>query len=115
MVLEAAGEPLRTTNRLPVTLAPKAIPAAVAVGADTKITVKCEPRIRKRLVAAIIAGQDELPVDTSTDKDEVEAVFAGLRPGALPVRLRVSGIDSLIVDPEAKPPAFDSSQIVTVP
>lgn len=116
VVLQPPGQPERTTNRLPVVLAPKALPSAAAEAGGTRVKVKCEPIIRKGLTAAIIAGQVEQPVDTSVDTTEVEALFPGLPAGTeLPVRLRVSGIDSLIVDPAAKPPAFDATQVVTVP
>lgn len=33
----------------------------------------------------------------------------------LPVRLRIDGIDSILIDRTARPPAFDSSQQVTIP
>lgn len=118
VVLQDAGQEERTTNRLPVVLAPKAEPSAGAEAGGTRITVKCQPPIRRSLVAAIIAGQHEQPVvvDMTNDREEVEALFPGLPTGAkLPVRLRVSGIDSLIVDPSALPPAFDATQVVTVP
>lgn len=115
VVLRSAGQPERTTNRLPVVLAPKAVPSAAAEAGGIRVTVKCQPRIRKGLTAAIIVGQVEQPVAIGEDEDEVEALFKGLpAPAKLPVRLRVSGIDSLIVDPMASPPAFDATQVVTV-
>jgi hypothetical protein len=43
----------------------------------------------------------------------VQAVFAGLSAGAeLPVRLRVDGIDSPVIDREVEPPVFET---VTIP
>jgi hypothetical protein len=79
--------------------------------------VGCEPRIRSAQPVAIVAGQQEKPVPSlAGDADQVEAVYAGLPSGAtLPVRLRVSGIDSLLIDPSAKPPRFDPSQLVVTP
>jgi hypothetical protein len=104
-------------NRLPVTLAPRAAPVAAADAGGVRITVGCEPRIRSAQPVAIVAGQQEKPVPSlAGDADQVEAVYAGLPSGAtLPVRLRVSGIDSLLIDPSAKPPRFDPSQLVVTP
>ncbi|WP_380874677.1 hypothetical protein ACFB49_00570 [Sphingomonas sp. DBB INV C78] len=115
--LRAAGQPDRLTNRLPILLAPRAAPAAADDPGGTRITVDCEPRIRQSQAVAIVTGQAEQPLAAlAADTDQVSAIFAGLPEGAtLPVRLRVGGIDSLIVDPEAKPPAFDPSQLVVVP
>jgi hypothetical protein len=119
LVLKATGQPERSTNGLPVVLAPRVTSvAAVPEGVETRVTVKCEPVIRRNVAAALIVGQAEQPVgiDAIQDREEVGALFPGLPGGAkLPVRLRVSGIDSLVVDPAAEPPAFDTTQIVAVP
>ncbi len=107
----------RVTNRLPVTLAPRASPTAAPDAGGVRITVSCEPRIRSIQSVSILAGQQEQPLPAlDDDADEVEAVYAALPSGAtLPVRLRVSGIDSLLIDPAAKPPRFDPTQLVVTP
>lgn len=119
VVLRRAGEGDRITNRVPMMLAPRAAPAAAAIGQGTRITVDCQPRIRSSQTRSIIAGQAERLValpDPPAGADQVVAEFAGLTSGAsLPVRLRVAGIDSIVIDPGATPPRFDPSQIVTVP
>jgi len=117
VVLRTAGEPERITNRIPVLLAPFTTPAAAADPGGTRITVGCEPRIRETQSVAIVAGQVERPLDPpAAPADSVSAVFAGLPSGpGLPVRLRVAGVDSLLIDPSATPPAFDPTQLVTVP
>jgi hypothetical protein len=116
-VLRTAGEPERTTNRVPALLAPRTTPSAAADPGGTRISVACEPRILETQSVAIVAGQAEQPLDPlPAPADAVEAVFAGLPAGpGLPVRLRVAGIDSILIDPAAKPPAFDPGQLVTVP
>lgn len=117
VVLRTADAPERTTNRIPALLAPRTAPAAAADPGGTLITVACEPNIRETQAIAIVAGQAEQPLDPpAAPADSVSAVFAGLPPGTdLPVRLRVAGIDSLLIDPAAKPPAFDPTQLVTIP
>lgn len=115
VLVEGALE--RTTNRLPVTLAPRATPAAAADPGGVRITVDCEPRILEIQSVAIVAGQQEQPLPKlAGDVDQVEAVFADLPSGAtLPVRLRVAGVDSLVIDPGARPPRFDPTQVVVTP
>jgi hypothetical protein len=117
VVLRSADAPERTTNRIPALLAPRTAPAAAADPGGTLVTVGCQPNIRETQAVAIVAGQAEQPLDPlAAPADSVSAVFADLPPGpGLPVRLRVAGIDSLLVDPVAKPPAFDPTQLVTVP
>jgi Pvc16 N-terminal domain len=117
IVLRSADAPERTTNRLPFLLAPLTVPAAAADPGGTLVTVGCQPNIRETQAVAIVAGQAEQPLDPpAAPADSVSAVFADLPSGpGLPVRLRVAGIDSLLIDPAAKPPAFDPTQLVTVP
>ena len=116
VVLNEAGAE-RVTNRLPVTLAPRAAPVAANDPGGVRITVGCEPRIRRAQTVAIVAGQAEQPLPPlGADADSVAAVFADLPGGvSLPVRLRVAGVDSLVVDPSATPPRCDASQVVAVP
>jgi Pvc16 N-terminal domain len=117
VALTRAGAPERITNRLPIALAPRATPSAAAVPAGTRVTVTCEPRIRARQPLSLIVGQAEAPIEPLVaDADQVSAVFPGLQAGArLPIRLRVAGIDSLLIDPEPTPPRFDPTQFVLVP
>jgi hypothetical protein len=109
--------PERLTNRLPAMLAPRATPIATAVATGTRIAVACSPPIRAGQSVAIIAGEVEsvLPIPTAPTSS-VNAIFPGL-PAAvtLPVRLRVGGIDSILIDPSTTPPQFDPTQTVVVP
>lgn len=116
VVLSAGGRE-RVTNRLPLMLVPRASPAVAAEPAGTRISVGSSPRIRAGQSVSVIAGQAEAIVDPSAaDVDQVSALFVGLAPGAiLPVRLRVGGVESLVIDPSMSPPGFDPSQMVTVP
>lgn len=116
-VVLTAGSRSRTTNRLPVVLAPRAAPTAAADAGGVRVTVGCQPRVRANQAVSVAVGQIELPIEPLTaDRDAVSALFTGLTRGArLPVRLRVGGIDSVVTDPEATPPRFDPTQLVLVP
>jgi hypothetical protein len=111
------GAQRRVTNRLPVTLAPRATPAAAAEAGGVRITVDCQPPIREIQAVSIVAGQQEQPLPAlGGDVGQVDALFAGLPSGTtLPVRLRVAGVDSLLIDPAARPPRFDPTQLVVTP
>lgn len=96
------------TNALPVALAPAATASAAASAGGVTITMACEPPIRPGQQVAILVGQQmRLVPSPAADAAGVEAEFAGLPPGAeLPVRLRVDGIDSPVIDRQAEPPAL---------
>jgi hypothetical protein len=111
------GRPDRETNTLPLVLAPRIAPAAAAVAGGTEIAVTCSPLIRAEQTVVMVISQDEVPVpDLTADTETVSVVRSDLVSGArVPVRLRVAGIDSLLVDRTTAPPSFDPSQIVVVP
>ena len=117
VALSSTGAARHVTNRLPIALAPRTTPSAAAVATGTQVTVDCQPRIRARQPLSLIVGQAEEPLTPlAADGDQVSAVFRGLPAGTrLPVRLRVGGIDSLLIDPETVPPRFDPTQMVLVP
>jgi len=116
VALSAAGR-TRTTNRLPFTLSPRITPSAFADAGGTRISVDIEPRVRAGQAVSLLAGQVEVILEPPvTDAATLEAVFPGLVSGAdVPIRARVAGIDSVLIDPAAVPPAFDATQLVAVP
>jgi hypothetical protein len=111
------GRPDRETNSLALVLAPTITPSAAAVTGGTEITIACSPVIRQEQAVAVIMGQDETPIPPpETDTASVVVTRADLTSGAnLPIRLRVAGIDSILIDATTTPPSFDASQIVVVP
>lgn len=113
----AAGEPERVTNSLPVVLAPRITPSAVPAGSDVQVNVPCEPRIRAGQSVTVVVGRDETPVETpAADVDSVSITRDDLVSGSEhPVRLRVAGIDSLLIDATAEPPGYDPTQLVQIP
>lgn len=112
-ILDADGRET-LTNSLPLALAPASTPAAAADPGGTEITMTSEPPIRPGQTLSILVGQQMAQLATpATPVDQAQAVFAGLASGAdLPVRLRVDGIDSPVIDRQATPPALNT---VTIP
>lgn len=122
----------RTTNDLSFALAPT-IPLPVEVngdsggggtggggppGGDVEITfkVKCEPEVRPEQRAVLLVGDIEVPSRPHpTQTDTLTFVTRSIAPGEYFVRLRVDGVDSLLVDRSSTPPVFDPDQKVTIP
>jgi hypothetical protein len=112
-----------TTNEVPITLAPTIVsplPLTVARGPDgsVAITVTTAPPLHAGQHAALLIGGDEYPAPTPTAAtDSVAVTIANAEPTAdpLPLRLRVDGVDTLLVpDASATPPRFDPTQAVSI-
>jgi hypothetical protein len=124
-VVERAGSPPVVTSRLSFTLVPrlKSIaytppppPPKGSPPGKPSITVTCTPPIRLQQRATLLLGNEELPAAPRTaTTDTLSFPLEQPRAGTYWVRLRVDGVDSLLVDYSANPPAFDASQKVTVP
>ena len=100
------------TNALPLALAPASTPAAASVEGGTEIAMTSEPSIRSGQSLAILVGE-QMATASLGPSGEAVAVFADLPSGAaLPVRLRVDGIDSPVIDRQTTPPSFVT---VTIP
>ncbi|MEX0348075.1 MAG: DUF4255 domain-containing protein [Paracoccaceae bacterium] len=104
----------QASNALPLALAPASTPAVADVAQGTQITMSCAPPIRPGQSTAVLAGTRMQIVDTPpTPTDSVAAVFEGLTTGSdVPVRLRVDGIDSPVIDLTTTPPSLET---VTIP
>jgi hypothetical protein len=110
-----------STNTLPLALAPR-IAGAQAEKEEkdkvrvTTITITCSPQVWPGQRVALLLGERELPgaaVKSATGKLIFKA--DDIAPGSYFVRLRVDGVDSLLVDTSATPPAFDPTQRVVIP
>ena len=120
------GETLkRTTNALPFAVAPQVLsnPAINAVRnvSEITITLACSPEVLPTQRVALLLGGDEVsaaPHSVTTGsltfiaKDDPPGKFAA---GDYFVRLRVDGVDSLLIDRSVQPPKFKSSQKVSIP
>lgn len=117
-VTPAAGQP-RATQEIPFALSPvidTITPGAPAVDGSVTITVKCRPNILPSQSAALLVADREITADPHpTATDTLTFVLtAPVQSGTHAVRLRVDGVDSILVDKSKKPPVFDTTQVVTL-
>ena len=95
-----------STNGLPLAITPmiKAswAPGTIAGGSDVSVTVPCAPYVRPSQQASLIIGGHSAPADSfSVPTNSPSFTFATLEStdgDSVPVRLRVDGIDSPIID-----------------
>jgi hypothetical protein len=104
-------DPMRAglaSNALAAVLAPSTTVTLAHVGGATQLTFSVEPRIRPSQSVAAMAGQEMVLVPApAAATGTVTASIPDLARGAsLPVRLRVDGIDSPIIDRAARPPVL---------
>jgi hypothetical protein len=115
----------RSTNALPLALAPQILSNppinAARNGNKVTITLACSPEVLPAQRVALLLGGDEVPAElhaaqtgslTFIAKDDPPGKFAS---GDYFVRLRVDGMDSLLIDRSVKPPKFKASQKLTIP
>lgn len=127
LVLNRGTSQERTTNEVPFALAPRLPmpppvgdpPTIVAVrGTDSTVTVtvRCRPGVLPTQRVTLVVGESEAPAQPHTARTNTLTFrFRQLPAGDYFVRLRVDGVESLLVNRAASPPAFDNSQKVTVP
>ena len=106
----------RTTNQLSFGLAPKiTIAPPTSAGPNITYTVTCSPEVRPEQYAALLLGDQEIVAQPHTTQTASLSFQAqNLSAGKYFVRLRVDGVDSLLVKRAVTPPMFDPTQKVTV-
>jgi hypothetical protein len=116
--VQRAGETYRRmTNQLSFALATKiTITPASAAGPNITYTMTCNPEVWPAQRASLLLSDREILAQPHTSKTANLTFQAqALSAGTYFVRLRVDGVDSLLVNRAAVPPVFDPSQKVTVP
>jgi hypothetical protein len=100
-----------TTNSLPFAIAPEILagaPTTLASG-NTTVTVPCRPFLRPGQQVFLIIGDQQAAANPfSAATNSPSFTYPNLLPtiGAVPLRLRVDGIDSPIINMASTPPAF---------
>jgi hypothetical protein len=109
------------TNEIYLAVAPKitsGMPLTVARdGAGTAtVTLTCEPdALPGQLIALVFGGRPVPAAAITTASSTLTFAVANAKLGPSPVRLRVDGVDSLLVaDRSVTPPQYDATQSVTV-
>ena len=117
VMVQRPGETyLRSTNLVTFSLAPSiTILPGTTVAGDITYTTTSVPDVWPQQRASLLLGSQEIladdhPAQINTLTFEAEAVATG----NYFVRLRVDGVDSLLVDRSKTPPVFDPTQMVTV-
>jgi hypothetical protein len=117
VLVQRPGEAFRrSSNQLPFPLAPTftIAPASAPAGAIT-YSLTVIPEVRPEQRATLLLGGLEVLADPhAAQTDVLTFAAAGVTPGDYFVRLRVDGVDSVLVDKTVTPPVFDPAQKVTV-
>lgn len=116
-----AGKLYRTTNALGLALAPSnpgmpASPIARDGSGNLNLTVTCAPEVWRGQRASVLLGDREANAApfNSAKSNTLNFSFPALPPDDYFVRLRVDGVESILIDRTVTPPVFDSAQRVTV-
>lgn len=113
------GQPDRFTNEVPLQIAPviSSINPTSAVAGDVTLTLTCTPTIRPEQRAALLFGdRDILAEPHKTQTATLTFKIPDAAKGDYFLRLRVDGVDSLLVVYLGTPPTpqFDPNQKVTI-
>jgi len=115
------GQPERTSNELPLAVAPRVtgLPAAPVPrdGTGTAIVnLTCDPQVLEGQAVFLLLGERQVPLDPdfALPTGTLRFVVAHATPGTFLVRVRVDGVDSLLVDRRPARPVFDPRQKVAI-
>lgn len=122
-VLRPAEALPRTSNVLPLALAPEITsfpPLAMARSPENvlSLTLACRPAVRVGQPVSLLMGSREgAALAFTEDTDTLEFAFADAPPaGGTPLlRLKVDGIESVVVDRSVSPPVFFDHRITLPP
>lgn len=108
----------RESNQQALTILPRIttpLPLTVARDGqgDATITLACRPQVRPHQRASLILGAREVLAEAhATATDTLTFVVSDAAAGSHLVRLRIDGLESLIVDRTASPPVFLDRRVV---
>ncbi len=120
VLISKAGEQDRSTNKLPMLLAPVVIsitpnPVTINASGEAILTIACKPEVRPEQRAALLLGDLEFLAEPhTTQTDTLTFQLRGVSAGNQFARLRIDGVDSLLVNRSVTPPVFDSAMEVTI-
>ncbi|WP_220137907.1 hypothetical protein, partial [Myxococcus llanfairpwllgwyngyllgogerychwyrndrobwllllantysiliogogogochensis] len=90
-------------------------PAPRGPGDEVTLTLTFQPRARPEQRVSLLLGGKEVPApERAVPVDSISFTARDVSAGDHFVRLRVDGVDSLLIDRTQTPPVFDVSQRVTV-
>ncbi len=114
----AEGNPIES-NRLSLTIAPSFNVVNIIRNPDDSVSVSIttSPEVHANQSVSLLLGQNEQPAEELTVPitDSLDFVFADMAAGDYWTRIRVDGVDSILIDREKTPPEFITNQKITVP
>ena len=113
------NEKTRTSNQVGLSIAPvilnSPITAALKNGIAT-VKLKCSPEVRTEQRVALLLGETEVLAEPhAASTDALTFIVKNAVAGEFLARLRVDGVDSLLVDRSPmpdKPPAFKNQKVI---
>lgn len=112
----------RRTNILPLMIAPSfganPLPASVTPTSDASFILQpaCVTQFRPEQRVSLILGDHEVVADAfSSPTTSPRFRFQGINPGTYWVRMRVDGVDSLLVDRSTTPASFNGPRVEVLP
>lgn len=116
-----AGALYRTSSELGLALAPNKTTLAPANpvrngDGDVTLTATCAPQVWRGQRAALLLGAREVSAEPfAGDKTaSLTFIFRDIPAGDYFVRLRVDGVESILIDRTVTPPVFDTTQQITI-
>lgn len=117
VLVQRPGENFRrTTNALSLTIAPSiTVTPTTAPAGNITYAVTVSPEVwATQSVALLLSDHEFVPNAITVQTGSLTVATTGLTAGDYWVRLRIDGVDSLLVDRTRTPPVFDPTQKVTV-
>jgi hypothetical protein len=116
--VDVTSDQNRTTNALPFVLAPQITSIAKVISTPTELllSIGCTPQVREDQKVFLIVGDRQVASEPHGDTTTLQFNLSKPPVGLTYVRLRVDGVDSLLVtDFTVTPPTYDPTQSVTLP
>ncbi|MGH8904998.1 MAG: DUF4255 domain-containing protein [Egibacteraceae bacterium] len=119
-------QPDHTSNGFPFAVAPQITsglsPPSLARDTAPKtkdnvtVVLGCSPQVLPGQRAFLLLGERQIPLESvlASPTGTLRFLVTKAEPGDYLVRLRVDGVDSLLVDRSVTPPIFDTTQTVTI-
>jgi hypothetical protein len=114
----AGAEPPQVSNDIGLAVAPaitSPMPLTATAGKAVTFRLTCAPPVQAGQSVSLVVGQNPFPVPaTKTAVTALEFVLPAFIAGTYPTRLRVDGVDSIVVDFSGPVPVLDPTQQLVV-
>lgn len=110
--------PVQITNRLPLSVAPRLTNLPLTVGrvaGTATVEVECAPSVHAGQPVSLILGTREIAAKAPiAATDTLSFRVTKAQAGSYLARLRVDGIESILINRATTPPSFDAAMTVTI-